>query len=366
MKMVLRGATALAAAMLLAPATANATEGWYGKVDASYSFDGDFKLTPGTAIGAQPVFNGSKDLKDGWGGDVGLGYATTGMPRFELELGDRFNKVKPTGNPNGLLQGKVHAYTAMLNGYLDFNKTGVVQPYVGVGVGYGSLLAKARTIGSNQVLDGTDGGFAYQALAGLGLALSERLTADLGYRYLGMENREFRTTSVVPAGTPSTKTKVDYSQQAVTLGLRVQLAAPPPPPPPPPPPAPPPPPPPEPTPPPVQVCPTSEFKVYFEWDRSNLNQAALDTINGAIAQARSCNVSTVNVVGFTDTSGSPAYNLGLSQRRAQVVTDALVAGGIPVGVITSAGRGETELDRATADGVREPLNRRSAVTISFR
>jgi hypothetical protein len=36
------------------------------------------------------------------------------------------------------------------------------------------------------------------------------------------------------------------------------------------------------------------------------------------------------------------------------------------GAITTQARGETELARATPNGVREPLNRRTAVTISFR
>jgi outer membrane protein OmpA-like peptidoglycan-associated protein len=49
-----------------------------------------------------------------------------------------------------------------------------------------------------------------------------------------------------------------------------------------------------------------------------------------------------------------------------VVRDALVARGIPAGSITTQARGETDLARATADGVREPLNRRTAITISFR
>ena len=106
--------------------------------------------------------------------------------------------------------------------------------------------------------------------------------------------------------------------------------------------------------------------MYFDWDRSNLNTAANDTISQAAQRARSCNVQTVRVVGYTDTSGSPRYNLGLSQRRAQVVVDALVAAGIPAAVVTSEGAGETNLDKATADGVREPLNRRSAATITFR
>ena len=114
------------------------------------------------------------------------------------------------------------------------------------------------------------------------------------------------------------------------------------------------------------MCPRSEFVVYFEWDRSNLNQAALDTIDAAVQRARECSIANVVVVGHTDTSGSTAYNQGLSERRSAVVRDALAARGIGAGAIETQARGETNLARATNDGVREPLNRRTAVTISFR
>ena len=106
--------------------------------------------------------------------------------------------------------------------------------------------------------------------------------------------------------------------------------------------------------------------VHFEWDRSNLNQAALDTIEAAVDRARQCNVSGIVVVGHTDTSGSTQYNAGLSERLASVDRDALVAGGVAAGSIRTEARGETDLARATRDGVREPLNRRTAVTIGFR
>jgi glycine/D-amino acid oxidase-like deaminating enzyme len=95
-------------------------------------------------------------------------------------------------------------------------------------------------------------------------------------------------------------------------------------------------------------------------------EAALETIDAAVNRARQCNVSGVVVVGHTDTSGSTAYNQGLSERRASVVRDALVARGIATGSIQAQARGETDLARATRDGVREPMNRRSAVTIRFR
>jgi outer membrane protein OmpA-like peptidoglycan-associated protein len=106
--------------------------------------------------------------------------------------------------------------------------------------------------------------------------------------------------------------------------------------------------------------------VYFEWDRSNLNQAALETIDQAVARARQCNVSGAVVIGHTDRSGSTRYNDGLSQRRASVVADALVARGMSASMMRIEARGENDPARATADGVREPLNRRTAVTITFR
>ena len=186
-------------------------------------------------------------------------------------------------------------------------------------------------------------------MAGVGIELSDRATLDIGYRYFVLEDLEL-------FGIDS-----DYEHQAVTVGLRWEFgaAAPPPPPPLPPPPPPPP-------PPPVTMCPTSDFVVYFEWDRSNLNQAALETIDSAVARARACNVGSVVVVGHTDTSGSTQYNVGLSERRAGVVRDALVARGINAGSIRTEARGENDLARPTNDGVREPLNRRTAVTISFQ
>ena len=72
------------------------------------------------------------------------------------------------------------------------------------------------------------------------------------------------------------------------------------------------------------------------------------------------------VAGHTDTSGTSAYNQRLSQRRADVVANALAARGIEPSIITEEAKGETELAKATRDGVREPLNRRSEVIITVQ
>jgi outer membrane protein OmpA-like peptidoglycan-associated protein len=188
--------------------------------------------------------------------------------------------------------------------------------------------------------------------------VTEQLTLDLGYRYFDASDIEFDVT-VDLANPVVVSGEGDFEQQAVTLGLRYTFAPPPPP-------MAAPPPRPEPRPAPSATCPQSDFVVYFEWDRSDLNQAAMDTINAAIQRARQCALRAVRVVGHTDTSGSAEYNDELSQRRAAVVRDALVAAGMSASIIAVEARGEADLARATGDGVREPLNRRTAVTIAFR
>lgn len=64
------------------------------------------------------------------------------------------------------------------------------------------------------------------------------------------------------------------------------------------------------------------------------------------------------MTGHTDTVGGVAYNQRLSERRARAVEDALVADGVPKDTIAARGVGKTDLMVPTADGVREPKNRR--------
>lgn len=109
-----------------------------------------------------------------------------------------------------------------------------------------------------------------------------------------------------------------------------------------------------------------EFVVYFEWDSSDLTSQASAVVDQAIANIRDradCSTGGVTVAGYTDTSGGSAYNQRLSARRASIVSEALQSRGIDAAAINTDSFGETALAKATADGVREPLNRRSEVTI---
>ena len=67
---------------------------------------------------------------------------------------------------------------------------------------------------------------------------------------------------------------------------------------------------------------------------------------------------TVQVTGFTDTSGSADYNQRLSVRRANAAAAVLAQDGVPQSSMVVTGRGQNDLRVPTPDGVREPQNRR--------
>jgi outer membrane protein OmpA-like peptidoglycan-associated protein len=341
----LKKAIAIAALLAGTSGVAHATEGWYGRADVGYTFDGESDIDE-SGFGQYTLGH-----EHGWSEYLGLGYAFQNNFRLEGELGHRFNDfdeddIDTEADLSG--NGETRVWSAMANLFYDFNRGGSIEPYVGLGAG----AARVTTNYGNHFADGEDTVAAYQAQVGFAVGLSPRWDLDIGYRYFVADSAEVEPTIAQ-----------DYMDQSLTVGVRYQFS---------PPPAPPivTPPVQPPTQPPVvqqpPACPTSEFVVYFEWDRSNLNQAAIETIDAAVNRARQCNVGGVVVVGHTDTSGSPTYNQGLSERRASVVRDALVARGIGAGSIQTQARGEGDLARPTRDGVREPLNRRTAVTISFR
>ncbi|MBV8409006.1 MAG: OmpA family protein, partial [Alphaproteobacteria bacterium] len=88
-----------------------------------------------------------------------------------------------------------------------------------------------------------------------------------------------------------------------------------------------------PPPPPATVAPPS-FMVFFDWDRSNLSQQALSTIQQAANAFKAKGNARITATGHTDTSGPEAYNMALSLRRANAVKDALVRDGVPAQAIT--------------------------------
>ena len=120
--------------------------------------------------------------------------------------------------------------------------------------------------------------------------------------------------------------------------------------------APPPPPPPPPAP--------QNFMVFFDWDSTKLSDASLNVLEQARDAFKNKQDARITSTGHTDTSGSAAYNMALSLRRANAVKDALVKLGVPAAAITTVGKGQTDLLVKTPDGVREPQNRRVEIAVA--
>ncbi len=350
---------AVAVAAIAFAGVAYAHDGPYVRGDLGWVFDGSFDINDNDPVVTPPIpgviTNGEIEFNGGWLASFGGGYAWPSGWRAEGEVAYRFSDLDEDEIADQ--GGDVTTWALMLNGYYDFNKGGTWEPYIGLGVGYASVDINANDVDPVPVgFDDDSQTWAWQGMLGVAWEVTDQMAIDFSYRYFDAPEIDFNTTA-------GASREGDYVEHAVLAGIRYTFGAPPPPPPPPePPPAPYVPPP---APPPPAACPTSEFVIYFEWDRSNLNQAGQDTINQAISRAQQCNITSVDVVGHTDTSGSTEYNMGLSERRASVVRDALVAGGLNSSMIRTESRGETDLAKPTADGVREPLNRRSAVSIMF-
>ena len=101
--------------------------------------------------------------------------------------------------------------------------------------------------------------------------------------------------------------------------------------------------------------------MFFAWDSTELTPVTLQVIEQVAANYKAGRVARVLVAGHADRSGSEAYNMGLSERRARVAAAELVAGGVPEETITVEWFGETRPRVPTADGVREAQNRRVEV-----
>jgi outer membrane protein OmpA-like peptidoglycan-associated protein len=93
---------------------------------------------------------------------------------------------------------------------------------------------------------------------------------------------------------------------------------------------------------------TPEHVVYFQARSAELDQAARGVIANAARQAQQNPQAPVNIVGYTDSAGSPQADVVLSRRRAQAVADALVAGGVPASRLVRLGRGQTGADPGLA------------------
>src|SRR5471030_691665 len=314
MKKALMAAAALVALPVMAQAQTPSSGFYIGA-------EGGLNWLLNTTIAGQTV-----SPQTGWAAGGKVGYDFVG-PRVELEGMYRSNNTSQTfvSGARGVVSS-INQVSAMANLLYDFTPGSTITPYVGAGAGV-AFVDGDSSLGSTQ--------FAYQGIIGLGWNVDTNFRVNLDGRYYGTSN---------PTVAGTTWTNNSFS---VMLGLTLKFGPPAPAVAPPPPPGP--------------VAPS--FIVFFDWDRSNLSAQALSTIKQAAGAYKTKGSARVTATGHTDKSGPDSYNMALSLRRANTVKDALVREGVPPTAISVIGKGETQPLVQTADGVREPQNRRVEIVI---
>ncbi|MGH6944770.1 MAG: OmpA family protein [Geminicoccaceae bacterium] len=104
------------------------------------------------------------------------------------------------------------------------------------------------------------------------------------------------------------------------------------------------------------------YLVFFAWDQADLTPVAESVLEQVKADFDAGRLSRVTIAGHADRSGPEPYNEDLSEQRAENVARDLMRRGIPERALIVTWFGEREPRVPTADGVREPQNRRVEIT----
>jgi outer membrane protein OmpA-like peptidoglycan-associated protein len=108
---------------------------------------------------------------------------------------------------------------------------------------------------------------------------------------------------------------------------------------------------------------TMPERLLFETDKSDVPAQQQQRISEIAAKLVSVGIATARIEGHTDSTGSAAYNLALSQARAQAVAAPMQASGMQFTADQIVGRGEALplSSNATAEGRQD--NRRVVVIV---
>lgn len=120
----------------------------------------------------------------GINGAIAVG-VSMGMLRAEIEGVYRYNPNDKFDDGSGQqgADGSLSTAQIFLNGYLEMGILGLVTPYVGVGVGYGTATLNLKDLSGTVVADDTTELYSYQLMAGAAANLTKNFSLTAEYRY---------------------------------------------------------------------------------------------------------------------------------------------------------------------------------------
>src|SRR5579872_2129374 len=103
--------------------------------------------------------------------------------------------------------------------------------------------------------------------------------------------------------------------------------------------------------------------IRFDFDKASIKPEYRDILNRIAGVLMTLKGYTIAVYGYTDDVGTQAYNLQLSQHRAEAVRDFLVQTGIPPAIMSTKGLGKSD-PRVSGDSEKaRAANRRVEIGI---
>jgi len=110
------------------------------------------------------------------------------------------------------------------------------------------------------------------------------------------------------------------------------------------------------------------YNVYFDFDKSSLNQGAQDTLDMVFSTMKDNPNMQVEVLGHTDALGADNYNQILSEKRSNIATKYLINKGITADRLVSKGLGESvpSSNNLKEDGSDNPEGRSKNRRVEFK
>lgn len=105
-------------------------------------------------------------------------------------------------------------------------------------------------------------------------------------------------------------------------------------------------------------------RVHFAIDSAVLKSESHDFLDRVAAGLKANPDIHIALEGYSDSTGSIAYNLGLSQRRADAVRGYLMDQGVSGSQLSAEGRGETDPIATNSTGVGRQANRRTVMRVT--
>ena len=105
------------------------------------------------------------------------------------------------------------------------------------------------------------------------------------------------------------------------------------------------------------------YKLYFVLSSEALTPESNEILQTVLDEVATRAAAEVIVTGHSDTLGTQEANIALSLRRAERVKELIVARGVDPKLITTLGKGKTDLEVVTGEAVDEVRNRRVEITV---